>query len=86
MPRATRWAKHNVDVLKPYVEAGCDILSPGPTCSYMIKHEWADYLGTDERMRASIAATLKLRGRVELVAPGGLPRDGKVIDDQRSYD
>jgi phenylacetate-CoA ligase len=30
--------------------------------------------------------TLKLRGRVELVPPGSLPNDGKVIEDRRSYD
>jgi phenylacetate-CoA ligase len=27
----------------------------------------------------------KLRGEVELVAPGSLPNDGKVIDDTRKY-
>ena len=35
---------------------------------------------------ASVAEVLKLKGRVELVAPGGLPRDGLVIEDTRSYD
>jgi phenylacetate-CoA ligase len=30
--------------------------------------------------------TLKLRGRVELVPPGSLPNDGKVIEDRRTYD
>ncbi len=30
--------------------------------------------------------TLKLRGKVELVPPGSLPNDGKVIEDLRSYD
>ena len=30
--------------------------------------------------------TLKLKGRVELVPPGSLPNDGKVIEDRRSYD
>ncbi|MDJ0629598.1 MAG: AMP-binding protein [Rhodobacter sp.] len=34
---------------------------------------------------ASVAATLKLKGRVELVSKGSLPNDGKVIDDRRSY-
>jgi phenylacetate-CoA ligase len=34
----------------------------------------------------SIVATLKMRGTVELVPPGALPNDGKVIDDRRSYD
>jgi phenylacetate-CoA ligase len=34
----------------------------------------------------SAAAVLKLKGRVEIVAPGSLPNDGKVIDDQRTYE
>ncbi|GAB4385885.1 MAG: AMP-binding protein [Albidovulum sp.] len=34
----------------------------------------------------SLAAVLKLRGRVEIVPPGSLPNDGKVIDDRRRYD
>ncbi len=35
---------------------------------------------------ASVASVLKLKGAVEIVAPGSLPRDGLVIEDQRSYD
>lgn len=38
------------------------------------------------RYEATVLDCLKLRGRVELVAPGGLPRDGLVIEDQRKYD
>jgi phenylacetate-CoA ligase len=34
----------------------------------------------------SVADLLKLKGRVELVPIGGLPRDGLVIEDARSYD
>ncbi|MEI4472044.1 phenylacetate--CoA ligase family protein [Frigidibacter sp. MR17.24] len=34
----------------------------------------------------SVIEALKLRGRVELVAPGSLPNDGKVIEDLRVYD
>jgi phenylacetate-CoA ligase len=34
----------------------------------------------------SIVATLKMRGHVELLPPGALPNDGKVIEDRRSYD
>lgn len=37
-------------------------------------------------LEASAAAALKLKGRIEIVAPGALPKDGKVIDDQRKYD
>jgi phenylacetate-CoA ligase len=35
---------------------------------------------------ASIVDVLKLKGDVEIVAPGSLPRDGLVIEDRRSYD
>ena len=34
----------------------------------------------------AVREVLKLRGRIEVEAPGSLPNDGKVIDDQRSYD
>ncbi|WP_292294292.1 AMP-binding protein [Marivita sp.] len=34
----------------------------------------------------SIVEMLKLKGRVELVPPGALPRDGLVIEDVRVYD
>ena len=34
----------------------------------------------------SLLDSLKLKGRIELVAPGSLPNDGKVIEDLRRYD
>ena len=34
----------------------------------------------------SVQAVLKLRGTVEIVAEGSLPKDGVLIEDQRSYD
>ncbi|MCV6595498.1 MAG: phenylacetate--CoA ligase family protein [Mangrovicoccus sp.] len=42
--------------------------------------------GDAEAYGASVAELLKLKGKVELVAPGSLPNDGKVIEDQRAYD
>ena len=43
-------------------------------------------LGQDSSLyEASVLEALKLRGRVELVAPGSLPNDGKVIEDRRNY-
>ena len=35
---------------------------------------------------AAIREVTKLRGEVELVLPGSLPNDGKVIEDARKYD
>ena len=34
----------------------------------------------------SVADTLKLKGKIEVVAPDSLPKDGIVIEDQRKYD
>jgi len=41
--------------------------------------------GLAEAIVATIRDLTKLRGDVELVAPGSLPNDGKVIDDLRKY-
>ena len=42
--------------------------------------------GQVDTFAGSIAAVLKLKGKVEIVPVGSLPNDGKVIDDQRVYD
>lgn len=38
------------------------------------------------KMDASLREITKLRGTVEIVEPGSLPNDGKVIADERAYD
>jgi phenylacetate-CoA ligase len=49
----------------------------------------AECAAHDPNLAARIAETLsaqtKMRGEVELVAPGSLPNDGKVIADERTY-
>ncbi|WP_293575295.1 phenylacetate--CoA ligase family protein [Phaeobacter sp.] len=42
--------------------------------------------GDEIAFSRSVIEVLKLKGRVEVVAPGALPKDGLVIEDQRSYD
>ena len=39
--------------------------------------------GLAEKVSETLAGLLKLKGAVELVQPGGLPNDGKVISDER---
>jgi phenylacetate-CoA ligase len=41
--------------------------------------------GLAARIGETIRDVTKLRGLVELVQPGSLPNDGKVIEDARSY-
>ncbi|MEX0276473.1 MAG: phenylacetate--CoA ligase family protein [Ruegeria sp.] len=44
-------------------------------------------LGGDESAYAnSVIEVLKLKGAIEVVAPGSLPKDGLVIEDQRVYE
>lgn len=53
----------------------------------MVLHaETAEFAGgLAEQLADTIRDITKLRGDVELVAPGSLPNDGKVIEDARSY-
>ena len=39
-----------------------------------------------DAFNSSIVSTLKLKGNLELVSPGSLPRDGVIIEDLRKYD
>jgi phenylacetate-CoA ligase len=41
--------------------------------------------GLDTRIAEAVRELTKLRADVQLVAPGSLPNDGKVIEDARSY-
>jgi phenylacetate-CoA ligase len=40
--------------------------------------------GLAEKVAASLQATTKMRGKIEFVAPGSLPNDGKTIADERA--
>ncbi|WP_164660876.1 phenylacetate--CoA ligase family protein [Tropicibacter sp. Alg240-R139] len=42
--------------------------------------------GDDMSYAKSVVEVLKLKGAIEVVAPGTLPKDGLVIEDQRVYD
>jgi phenylacetate-CoA ligase len=41
--------------------------------------------GLREQLETAIRDVTKLRGQVQVVRPGSLPNDGKVIEDARSY-
>lgn len=68
-------ARLNVASLLPLVEAGHSIVVPGPTCSYTIKKEWPELLGTDSAKKVS-AATFDVMEFLEK-----LRRDKKLVKD-----
>lgn len=39
-------AEHNVSVLAGVVREGCDVVVPSPTCSYVLKYDYFDYLNS----------------------------------------
>jgi glycerol-3-phosphate dehydrogenase subunit C len=56
---AKRLARSNVESLLPHVEAGKKVLAINPTCSYMLRKEYAELDGT-EAARKVAAATMDL--------------------------
>ncbi|MCY1309713.1 hypothetical protein D9M70_598360 [compost metagenome] len=41
--------------------------------------------GLRVQLEAAVREVTKLRGEIQVVSPGSLPNDGKVIEDARSY-
>lgn len=41
-------AERNVGVLAPAIKEGKDVVVPQPTCAYVLKNDYADFLGTDD--------------------------------------
>jgi glycerol-3-phosphate dehydrogenase subunit C len=48
MDAALAKAKRNVETLLPFVARGVPVVVPGPTCSYVLKKEYPELLGTPE--------------------------------------
>ncbi|MEZ5676074.1 phenylacetate-CoA ligase [Thalassovita litoralis] len=76
---ATLVAKHS-EIVKARVIAGRE--GEMDTMTVQIEAQGGDAAS----YAASVADVLKLKGKIEVLAPGSLPNDGKVIEDQRTYD
>ncbi|HEY1245892.1 MAG TPA: AMP-binding protein [Hyphomicrobiaceae bacterium] len=50
-----------------------------------LRVEASDDAGLKAKLTETLQSVTKLKGEVELVAPGSLPNDGKVIADERTY-
>jgi phenylacetate-CoA ligase len=50
-----------------------------------LRAEASDDAGLKAKLAETLQSVTKLKGEVELVAPGSLPNDGKVIADERTY-
>jgi phenylacetate-CoA ligase len=81
--------KQVADVLKAHPEisrARLVVSRSGDADMMVLKIEPAATATPDiKAVEATLTAVAKLRGSVEIVAPGSLPNDGKVIADERDY-
>jgi glycerol-3-phosphate dehydrogenase subunit C len=68
-------ARFNVAQLLPLVDAGMRVVAPGPTCSYTIKKEWPELLGTPDAAKVA-AATFDVMEFLER-----LRREQKLVKD-----
>jgi phenylacetate-CoA ligase len=50
-----------------------------------LRAEASDDAGLKGKLAETLQALTKLKGEVEIVAPGSLPNDGKIIADERTY-
>ena len=50
---ARKNAQANVDGLLPAIERGLKVVVPGPTCSYMMKQEYGELLGTPQARKVA---------------------------------
>ena len=56
LDRVRAWAKQNLELLTPHVEAGAKVLVINPTCSMMLRREWPELLAREDRPRAEALA------------------------------
>ncbi len=66
--------RENLERLLPYVKAGYAVVSPGPTCTFMLRQEYPELLKTDEAREVAAAVRdlgeyiieLKKQGKLDL--------------------
>ena len=68
-------ARANVELLHPYVEAGAEIVVPGPSCSLLIKREYPALLGSEAARRVAGATRDLMEALLQLGRAGKLDRE-----------
>ncbi|HYR96119.1 MAG TPA: heterodisulfide reductase-related iron-sulfur binding cluster [Candidatus Binatus sp.] len=82
---ATRRARRNIESLGRAVDAGCDIVVPGPTCSRMLKQEYGRLVPGDATERVVSRVYDLAEYLMRLGAEGRLDRDFKASLGKVAY-
>ena len=78
-------ARENVRVLTELVEKGYDVVIPGPTCSYMLKHEYPVLLDDEAARRLAQRSFDLCEYLMKLHGEGRLKTDFKPIAQRIAY-
>ena len=78
-------AAFNVKHLADAVRSGADIVTPGPTCSYMLKREYPDLLDTDDALLVAEHTYDICEYLVKKAREGKLDRNFKVKPGKVAY-
>jgi glycerol-3-phosphate dehydrogenase subunit C len=82
---AKRLARQNVEALLPYVREGKKVVAVNPTCSYMMRKEYGDLVGTAEARQVAAAAMDPCEFLFQLKQEGKLNRDFRSTPELVAY-
>lgn len=85
IPAAIRRARYNVERLVPFVKQGYTIVSPGPSCSLMLRQEYPELLSSQEAREVAGQTRDLCEYLMELNARGGLRRDWTPLREDLVY-
>lgn len=82
---AKRMARQNVDALLPYVREGKKVLAVNPTCSYMMRKEYGELVGTPEACEVAAAVMDPCEFLFQLKQAGKFNRDFRTTPELVAY-
>jgi Fe-S oxidoreductase len=82
---AKRLARQNVEALLPYVREGKKVLAVNPTCSYMMRKEYGELVGTPEAREVAAAAMDPCEFLFQLKQEGKFNRDFRSTPELIAY-
>ena len=85
LPAAVKRARYNVERLVPYVRAGYTIVSPGPSCSLMLRQEYPHLLSSPEAREVASHTQDLCEYLMKLNAQGKLRRDWTPLQEVILY-
>ena len=82
---AKRLARQNVETLLPYVREGKKVVAVNPTCSYMMRKEYGELVGTPEAREVAAAAMDPCEFLFQLKQEGKFNRDFRSTPELLAY-